>query len=67
VEDCERCSDLEATIHWLEGKIKDLESTLSKEREKTDDYNSIKSERDEMQKAKDRDYDNWALTPEGMP
>jgi len=67
MDECEKCDYLRRYIQDLKGRIEEIESELKDERQKSDDYISIKSERDELRAAANRSYDNWATTPRDMP
>lgn len=64
---CERCRNLEYEIRRLEDVIREQKNEIQTERRKTDDYDSVKSRRDELQRSVDRSYDSYVTTPKGMP
>lgn len=67
MNECEQCEYRERRLYDLESRIDELENELRTEQNKTDDYDSIKNDRDELQAAANRRYDNYVTTPEGMP
>lgn len=60
---CENCEDLRYTIGNLRDVIEELRDELRKERKKTEDYDSVKHKRDELQQNVNRSYDNYITDP----
>jgi len=62
--ECFRCDENESLVRYWKSKAEDLEKKLIIEQTKTEDYESVKSDRDELQAAANKIYDNWATNPE---
>lgn len=60
---CEKCEELRDRIDRLSDANDSLKEELRKEREKTSDYNSVKHQRDELQKTAKRSYDTYITNP----
>lgn len=64
MEKCEQCDNWKYSYQRLERRYEELEKDLQRERKKTDDYDSVKQRRDELQRNADRSYDNYVSNPE---
>ena len=67
MSECEQCENFRYYIRDLKNELDSLREDLAREELKTDNYESVKKERDELKAAANRSYDNDVTTPRGMP
>lgn len=64
MENCGNCGAWRYEYRLLEKKWEELIKELREERAKTEKFDSIKRERDELKRAQERSYDAWVTDPE---